>query len=198
MTITWYLGADPGVTPGICLLGLTPSHTIVSWTVADATPRPRPSVRRSPAACDRQWGVALTQAIQALLAAQGTPILTAAVLEEPLDIVTAWAHTRRQGRPAGRGTEFRLGVAYGILLAAIAHAVPRSVPIVSYPVHAHRGRVGWMPTRTPRGLILQGLAELVRPWTREAPREDDLAALGVVCHHCRVTGVRVRPGSCAT
>lgn len=101
------------------------------------------------------------------------------VFEEPVDAATIWRGHRFQQR----GTAFRLGAFYGLVVAAARQGSPSYVRLASYPVTNHNGRPGWMRGKKHDTILsnMQAVAQLIRPDLD--PAEHVLMALGVVTHH---------------
>lgn len=110
-------------------------------------------------------------------------------LEEPADARIVWRGRMHQRRD----TAFRLGVYYGMALAAIPMAIAAGVPPVfvqSYPVGLYRGQQGWMQGKSREFLLTvsdQMLRRIPVGPTAAARTEHELMAFGVVLHHLEQT-----------
>lgn len=106
-------------------------------------------------------------------------------LEEPADARIVWRGRTHQRRD----TAFRLGLYYGMALAAIPMAVAAGVPplfVQSYPVGLYRGQQGWMMGKN-RDLLLNVSDAMMRRIpigpTKETRTEHELMAFGVLLYH---------------
>lgn len=97
-------------------------------------------------------------------------------LEEPFDAQIAWRGKRKQQTD----TAFRLGVYYGMALAACQAL---GVPTVSYPVTNIRGERGWMSGAKHEVIALRATAVWRKLAKGLPPTDDQLMAMGVAMAH---------------
>lgn len=166
----------------VTVLGLDPGSHLGYVVVAAGPPGPRilahgtigASAAQDGDMADRatfvRWQVALTD----LVAVHG---VTFVVAEQPVDAKPFWS-AQKGRRREGTGTAFRSGVYYGLLRAAI----PAHLPFISYPVHRYQSRVGWMPARAKRDLLLHHLKISARASGAILETDHECMAFGVALH----------------
>lgn len=108
-------------------------------------------------------------------------------LEEPLDGASFWKGKADKRGHEQRGTQFRIGAAYALMVAA-AEMQGTVEHIASYPVQKYGARQGWMPKVKGRGSRARALemstlaARAIKAPVSELS-EHELMALGVVAYH---------------
>jgi hypothetical protein len=195
------LGGDPGSATGIVVVEFPQRRSDGSPLWRDARLLGACTVAKSARAgateaeLDILFRRKLTTAIADILApypGERPPfgVVDIVALEEPLDGMAGWAGNQ-PGKVAGpqkRSTPFRIGAAYAMLLAA-ATIQARPSRAISFTVHNHKGRRGWMKGK--RENVLEASHVLLRsiaPYKQvEGLRKLDgsipdhiLMALGVV------------------
>lgn len=140
------VGIDPGQHTGIIALDVAGasvqgsrylSHAVMNVTTAKSLTH----AERDANLCDR-----IADFLRPIL-----PVLV--VLEEPFDAAISWRGNRHQRR----GTAARLGTYYGLAVAACHRAAP-TARLVSYPVTATNGRMGWMHGKRREHVLADAMA----------------------------------------
>lgn len=129
------------------------------------------------------------------------------VLEEPVDAAMYWGKGREaggvnKGIGMGRGTLFRLGVYYGLALAAVK--IAGHADAISYPVQGTKTRAGWMGRGARRANVLREMTYLYAKLsgtpiaTLKKVSDHELMALGVLNYHASQLNLVAPRGTRAT
>lgn len=135
------LGCDPGATTALVWINAPryPDHFGATWIDSAVIHRPGPTkAAASSVERDLRFAAALEAAVL------DHPMPGVVVAEEPVDFGVTWDGGQGQEGEQTRGTSMRLGVAYGLLLAAFTVLDLRRISVYSYPTTNYGKRRGWM------------------------------------------------------